>query len=154
MSTSATRSMSAIPNNKQLTHFVGSDRVSRQCSMSHFCPILVWRLLVKTRIVSEPNSCRKKTTVAHQNLLKPSKSAVQTITNNYYIQIFISIKYVIRNLCCILKWLPSPHSFIHCRHLYSASWSGLLKSAPSPGGVKYCCFKLLKKFLGEYSRKW
>src|SRR6218665_2752519 len=30
---------------------------------------------------------------------------------------------------------------------------GLLRSAPNSNEAKRCCFKLLKKFLGEYSRK-
>jgi len=30
---------------------------------------------------------------------------------------------------------------------------GLLRSASNPSTAEHCCFKLLKEFLGEYSRK-
>jgi len=48
------------------------------------------------------------------------------------------------------------HSFIHSfvAAIYIAPLQvGLLRNAPNPNVAEQCCFKLLKEFLEEYSRK-
>src|SRR6218665_179372 len=45
------------------------------------------------------------------------------------------------------------HSFIHYIHLYSASSGGTTQKRSKPQRCRICCFKLLKEFQGEYSRK-